>query len=90
MITRFFLGGDNANGGKRFPLEDVARVVSPFVRGATFHPAHGLWEGALEENWVIESWDVPDGVAHHLAERLKNVFHQYAVAYETAGTVALV
>lgn len=91
MVTRIFLGGDNANAGKRFPLENVARAVhNDGINGATFIPSHGLWEGALEENWVIEVWDLSAARAEHLAARLKTEFHQYAVAHETAGVVSLV
>lgn len=91
MVTRFYLGGSNDDGGKRFPVADVVNVLAGLgIKGATLLPGHGFWEDAIEENWVIEVWDTGEHGPDAVARALKNWFHQYAVAYQREGEVITV
>lgn len=80
-INRIYLGGDNANGGHRFPHKAIVQALEACgIEGATLLPADGVWKGKHEFSWVIELFDAAPDKITTLAAVLKTTFHQDAVA----------
>jgi hypothetical protein len=91
MMRRLYLGGDNSNGGARFPVEDVRRVVDRYFLGYTLLQAEGVWRGGTEQTWIIEvagNEDVEklhtdDSPIRLLIEALKEQFSQESIGVGT-------
>lgn len=79
-VYRLFVGADNKT--KRLDHKTIRAVTKKYLKGASFIPIQGVWEGEIEPSLVIEAVDFEgQGATHYkaLAKELKNRLNQDAV-----------
>jgi hypothetical protein len=88
--VRLYLGGDNDRAGQAFPLTKVVQVVQKYTSGATFYEGYGVWNGVLEDSWVIELFAYPEKDLKPLCQDLCKAFNQEAIAWSNIGDAGLI
>lgn len=79
-VYRLFVGADNKT--RKVDHSAIRAVTKKYLRGASFVPIRGVWEGEVEPSVVIEAVDFEEQGPEHfnaLAKELKNRCKQDAV-----------